>query len=236
MAAGWPNWQDSSPTHDSSSCCENCRRFTRASVMRGGRDRASFIGKDNSHALIWSHRSLIRGAKRLDDSGSLPALCRSGQQCAVGGPAHLRSPGIEFDDAMSSLIGADLSAIYQAPHHDWVRSERIRRRSEGRTVISDRLQRDLRMFAQASGQRPFVASETLPPLSSGQRMRYYAFLSLGWLLCALHDGKRLLYEYFPVSRFRAYRRIRIRSHGAPMDVAKSIRNRAISSGSLNAKP
>ncbi len=161
--------------------------------------------------LLWSRRAMLRDVRRLEMS-SVPVLFVRYREAVADTPGVARRVcdflGLEFDAAMGSLAGADLSAIYRAPHHERVRSKRILRRVEGRAPLSQRQQRDLRMFGQASGQPPFLPSENLPGFSLGQRLRYYPYLALGCVLCGLDDLKRLLYEFLPASWFVSYRRQR----------------------------
>lgn len=186
------------------------------SMRDAGRTGSRFFRrKGQLPRLIWAHRTMMRDIRRLE-AGAIPVLCLRYREVVTDAAAIARRIcdflGIEFEEAMGSLIGADFSAIYDDPHHSQVRSKRIIRRSEGRAKISGQLHHQLRMFGQASGQEAFIPLEKLPPLSAKLRVRYVVLLALGRVLCCLDDGKRLLYEYLPTAWFHGYRSIRNRRH------------------------
>ncbi len=163
--------------------------------------------------IIWSHRVFIREIAR--QRGKSTALFTVRYREVVDDVATVARRicqflEIDFDEAMTSLKSADLSAVYHAPHHEQVRKAIIRRRSESRGKISEKLEHDLRTFSQLSGQPPYSPRERVTSISARQRISYFVLLSAGGLLCGLDDMKRLLYEYLPVSWFRFYRSVRAR--------------------------
>ncbi|MBA2435780.1 MAG: sulfotransferase [Chthoniobacterales bacterium] len=180
------------------------------SVLDAGRKGSRFFRRRGQlPRLLWSHRAMMRDLGRLKQTPVFLLRYREVvSDASEVGKRICDFLGLPFNDAMSSLVGADFSAIYAAPHHDWVRSERIVRRFADRAAVSFQLQRDLKMFGQASGQAAFVPEEELPALGFRQKVRYQSYLVAGCLLCILDDAKRLLYEFLPESWFRHYRRMR----------------------------
>lgn len=180
------------------------------SMLDAGKTGARFFRrKGQLPRLIWSHRQMLRTARSLEAQG-VPVL-RLDYREMVDNPESVARRvceflKLEYCEGMTSLVGSDLSAIYQASHHQRVRSEKIVRRVHDRARISSNLQEELRTFAIASGQETLSMSEPLP-LGIQRRISHVLYLAFGSVLCLMDDGKRLLYEYLPASWFRTYRRI-----------------------------
>jgi len=186
-------------------------------VYRSIRDAASkgsrFFGrKGQLPRLVWLQRALLRDAQQLQ-AKSIPVLYLHYHEI-VSDPSAVGRRVCEFlglapNEAMNTLQDADFSAIYQAPHHDQVRRGIIERRSDNLVEIPEKVQDDLRMFGQASGQRAVGSGEL--SLSSLRQLRYFFYLGFGRLLCGLNDAKRWLYEVLPAVWFQSYRRFRKRT-------------------------
>jgi hypothetical protein len=185
------------------------------SVVRAGRKEPFFRRRGMQSRIIFYGEQMIRQAARLEQAG-VP-LCHVTYADLAGDTEKTcrrvcRFLGIEFDEKMLDLAGADLSAIFPGPEHNHLRSGRIVRQDfsneAGIEIIGPAARKRLQRFgarwsrlqSRWHGQPTVAVAETEP--SVGERL-YYRMA--GAFFQAWDDGKRALFEFLPLAWLRTYR-------------------------------
>lgn len=160
--------------------------------------------------LIYSQEQLIHGAAELVRSGHRVhhitydnLIDRTGQSCRD--ICHFL--GIEFDERMTNLTGADLSAVFREPQFEYLRLGKIERR-QAEHPLNPRIVQKLRRFdnrwsrlrRQLLDFRLVAAVQREP----GTFERAYHWFA-GWLLCAVDGAIRVGFEFLPLPWLRTYR-------------------------------
>ena len=184
---------------------------TYRSILLAGRTAAFFRKPGMLHRLVYHQEQLIRQSAWLarrearvrhvnyDDLVARPEqVCR--QLCEF--------LGVPFDPAMLDLAGADFSAVYDVPHHDYLRSGVIEKRRFSGEILPPALEQKLERFHQR-WQRAFgrplaaLAAPAGRPEPALAEVLFHRTLGL-----ALHLGgnaKRLAFELLPLTWLRTYR-------------------------------
>lgn len=160
--------------------------------------------------LVYYHEKMIQGAARLIRSGvrvhhvSYADLTdRTGESCR----AICHFLNIEFDERMTSLAGADLSAVFRAPHFEHLRLGKIGRR-QPEHQLHPRLAEKLQRFDNR-WNRLRLELLNLPPSAIGgpePGLFERVFQSLtGRLLCGMDAAIRVAFEFLPLPWLRTYR-------------------------------
>ncbi|HEX3626757.1 MAG TPA: sulfotransferase [Verrucomicrobiae bacterium] len=114
---------------------------------------------------------------------------------------------IEFDNKMKELAGADLSAVFSAPHFEYLRRGKIERR-QAEHQAGKRVDQKLQRFHNRWNRlrRDLLHSQhTVPtgPEPGAFELIYHRFL--GSLLCGMDRSIRLAFEFLPLPWLRTYR-------------------------------
>jgi hypothetical protein len=185
------------------------------SVLRAGRKERFFRRHGILSRLIFYREQMIQQAAELERAGV--RLCHvtycdltehTEETCRL----ICRFLEIEFDEKMLDLANADLSAIFPGPEHDHLRRGRIGRQQfadETETEIIkpaalQRLQRFgvrwCRLQSRWLGHQADVPAGPEPSVAE----RLYCKMT-GVFFRAVDDGKRLLFEFLPLTWLRTYR-------------------------------
>ncbi|HUA67341.1 MAG TPA: sulfotransferase [Candidatus Saccharimonadales bacterium] len=115
---------------------------------------------------------------------------------------------IGFDEKMLKLDDADFSAVYPGPEHDHLRRGKIERQPTTGEIIDPMTAEKLRRFnlrwsrlqSRWFGQQTSSSAGVEPSFAE----RLYHRIA-GSFLCAMDDGKRVLFEFLPLAWLRSYR-------------------------------
>ena len=181
------------------------------SIAQAGRTTRFFRRPGMLSRLIRYHEQMIEQATALEKLGArvyhvtyadliddTPEVCKG----------ICEFLGVPFDPRMADLSSADLSAVYRAAQHDYLRGGVIRRQKLTGEILSPRVIHKLERFRNRwSRLNPgkFVsakpASDTREP-SLPERVWHGI---AGKLLCAWDDTKRVLFEFMPLDWLQTYR-------------------------------
>jgi len=181
------------------------------SIAQAGRTTRFFRRPGMLSRLIRYHEQMIEQAAALEKLGArvyhvtyadliddTPEVCKG----------ICEFLGVPFDPRMVDLSSADLSAVYRAAQHDYLRGGVIRRQKLTGEILSPRVIHKLERFRNRwSRLNPgkFVsakpASDTREP-SLPERVWHGI---AGKLLCAWDDTKRVLFEFMPLDWLQTYR-------------------------------
>jgi hypothetical protein len=163
------------------------------------------------HRLIYHQEKMIREAAQLPLAGGrVQHVCyddlvdRTEPTCRE----ICKFLEVPFDASMLALQRADFSAIYNAPHHDFLRRGVIERRKFSDATLTPEVTAKLRRFRnrweRLSGQRLGAARQpdgvTEPSLM--ERLTHHV---IGAALFAGENAKRLAFEVLPLAWLRTYR-------------------------------
>src|SRR6185437_177103 len=181
------------------------------SIVQAGRTTRFFRRPGMLSRLIRYHEKMIEQAAELEKAGArvyhvtYSDLIDNTSAVCEGICKFL---GVPFDSRMLDLSSADLSAVYQAAQHDYLRGGVIRRQKRNSEILSSPVIRKLERFRNrwsrlnpgkfASAKSP---SDTREP-SSFERIRHRI---AGELLCGWDDTKRVLFEFMPLDWLQTYR-------------------------------
>lgn len=164
--------------------------------------------------FIYYQERMILEAEKLERSGvrvhhvTYNELIDNTETCCRGLCDFLE---IEFDQQMLNLSGADLSAVFRAPQHEYLRRGKIERREFAADADNLRVVRKLeryrirwnRLNGQRFRDRNGGSEAREPSLLERFRDRLAGWYWYGW------DGvKRLAFEFLPLPWLRTYRQIK----------------------------
>ena len=183
------------------------------SILRAGREAHFFRRSGTLSRLIFSQEQMIRQAARIRRAeGRVYCLRyddlidRTRDTCQ----GICRFLGIEFDEKMLDLANADFCALYPGPHHDHLRHGKIERQrfAGGLEAIRPVVERKLRRFGVRWDRLQSDWFERHISLSNEREPSaaecFFHNIS-GAFLCRLDDGKRVLFEFLPLTWLRTYR-------------------------------
>jgi len=118
--------------------------------------------------------------------------------------------GVPFDRRMLELNQADLSAIYQSPHHDHLRRGIIERRQHTEKLVSPAITRKLERFHHSWEQRQArqLNLPAPPPQSKPGPVEFAWHNALGRVLTVYDSLVRAFFEFMPLPWLRVYRLLR----------------------------
>ena len=114
---------------------------------------------------------------------------------------------IEFDPRMTDLAGADLSAVFRAPHFEYLRLGKIGRRQEKHQTdqrIVQKLQRFHNRWGRLRRELLNLQNDVGQESEPGLVERAYHRLA-GRLLCGMDGAIRVGFEFLPLPWLRTYR-------------------------------
>ncbi len=163
--------------------------------------------------FIYAQEQMIREGEQLKQTGArvyhvtYDDLIDRTEVCCRGICDFLE---IEFDGKMLSLAGADLSAVFRAPQHEYLRRGKIERREFSAHEDGPRIHRKLERYRTRWNRlngRKFRhrtdVSDPEPSLPERMRDRLAGLIWYGF------DGvKRLGFEFLPLPWLRTYRQIK----------------------------
>jgi sulfotransferase family protein len=185
------------------------------SVIRAGRKERFFRRRGILSRLIFYQEQMIRQTAELERAGV--RLCHVTYGDLTKGTEETcrricRFLEIEFDEKMLDLANADLSAVFPGPAHDHLRRGRIEPRqfadeTETETVKPEALKRLQRfgvrwhrLQSRWLGHQADVPAGSEPSVAE----RLYCKMT-GAFFRAVDDGKRVLFEFLPLTWLRTYR-------------------------------
>jgi len=115
--------------------------------------------------------------------------------------------GVDYDDRMLRFNAADLSAIYTAPHHAYLRQGVIQRQKYDRELVPPATARKLDRFRCRWEQMQSPSREVTTAGAAGKPGPVeYAYHNAAGRLLMLHDSLvRAGFEFLPVAWLRVYR-------------------------------
>jgi hypothetical protein len=197
---------------------------TYRSLIRAGRSSRFFRQPGMLSRIIYSQEQMIRQAARLERTGArvhhvgysnmvdhTEAVCRN--LCDF--------LGVKFDPQMMELSKADLSSVYKAPHHDFLRRGIIERQVYSEQYLSPtecaKLERYRRRWERIIGPLFGAGSSSGTQSEPGFVERTYHSIA-GRAFVGFDLTKRVMFEFLPVDWLRAYRLLK---HGLLVQVRTS---------------
>jgi hypothetical protein len=116
--------------------------------------------------------------------------------------------GVPFDPRMLDLSSADLSAVYRAAQHDYLRRGVIRRQKLAKEILSSRVIHKLERFRNRWNRLSpgkFVSAKAASDQREPSFLERVRHGIAGKLLCAWDDTKRVLFEFMPLDWLQTYR-------------------------------
>lgn len=160
--------------------------------------------------LIYYQEQMIREAAALVRAGhhiyhvTYPDLVDRTEQTCRGICKFLY---VEFDEKMLDIKGADLTAVYEAPQHEFLRRGVIERRSLQYSVGPDVIKKLERFHNRWSRLRHKFFNHPKHPFASAEPSRLERLYHhiVGLALCGEDSTKRVLFEFLPLPWLRTYR-------------------------------
>lgn len=180
------------------------------SVLKAG-ETSRFFGKPGMLSrMIYHQEQAIRQAQLIAKAGArvfrvdYADLVDRTEKVCRDISAFL---GVPYDDRMLRLNKADLSAIYKAPHHAFLRRGIIERQKYDRELVPPAVVRKLERYR---GRWERLQSDWLtPPARNGQagpgRVEFIYHNVMGRALTAFDSLVRAGFEFLPVAWLRVYR-------------------------------
>lgn len=181
------------------------------STQDAARESRFFRRAGTLNRLIFYQEQMIREAAKLIHSSSrihhltyADLIDRTEESCR-GICQFLK---VEFDEKMLNLDGADLSAVFSSPQHDYLRNGKIQRRQLSNNSAGPRTIEKLRRFGnrwnrlrQEIFHHQIGAPDGREP---GLPERLYHQFA-GSMICRTDAAKRALIEFLPLPWLRTYR-------------------------------
>ncbi|HEV2327588.1 MAG TPA: sulfotransferase [Verrucomicrobiae bacterium] len=181
-----------------------------SSIEETARNSRYFSRRGMLSRLIYYQEKMICGAAALTRSGSrvhhvtyADLIDRTGDTCR----GICRFLEIEFDPRMTDLAGADLSAVFRAPHFEYLRLGKIGRRQE-KLQTDQRIVQKLGRFHNRWGRLCRELLNLQNDVAQGPEPGLFerAYHSLtGRLLCGMDGAIRVGFEFLPLPWLRTYR-------------------------------
>ncbi|MBC8094256.1 MAG: sulfotransferase [Akkermansiaceae bacterium] len=180
------------------------------SVLLAGRKARFFRRNGVLSRLIVYQEKMIRQATELEQSGArihhvtyADLIDNTAEVCQK----ICRFLKVDFDPAMLDLTHADLSAVYRAPQHEYLRRGVIERQVCEEIVppeIAQKLERFRTRWSRVNRTwfPPKKPSESTIEPSLIERSYHH---TAGFVFCAWDEIKRALFEFLPLSWLQTYR-------------------------------
>jgi len=181
------------------------------SIVHAGRSTRFFRRAGMLSRLVRYHEKMIEQAAALEKAGArvyhvtYPDLIDKTSEVCEGICKFL---GVPFDANMLDLSSADLSAVYRAAQHDYLRQGVIRRQRLTNELLSPRVIQKLERFRNRWNR---LSPGKFASAKSADETREPSFLErvrhgiAGKLFCAWDDTKRVLFEFLPLDWLQTYR-------------------------------
>jgi hypothetical protein len=184
------------------------------SIQDASRESRFFRRPGTLDRLIYYQEQMIHGAAALARSGhrvhhvTYADLIDRTEETCRGICQFLK---IEFDEKMLNLEGADLSAVFRSPQHEYLRRGKIARRrlsdNSADERVTEKLQRFSNRWNRLRRQNLNHPGEPLQGREPGLLERLYHHLA-GLSLCYKDSTKRALFEFLPLPWLRTYRLVK----------------------------
>lgn len=180
------------------------------SVLKAGQT-SRFFGKPGMLSrMIYQQEQAIRQAGRIEAKGArvyrldYVGLVEQTERVCREASAFL---GVPFDPQMSHLNQADLSSIYAAPHHAYLRRGVIERQEYEENLIPPAIERKLERYRHRWGQLHPESSGGAagPDQASPGRVEFFYHHVAGWFLTTYDSVVRAGFEFLPLGWLRVYR-------------------------------
>ena len=181
------------------------------SVIRAGWNDRFFRQRGILSRIIFDMEQMIRAAAQFSRAGvrvhhvTYNGLTDDTEQTCRGLCRFLQ---IDFDKNMLDLERADLSAVYHGQHHEPLRNRVVERRRFSSEVADQSTLIKLQRFHARWNRltQPWVGEgPATQPAGEPSSLDCVVHTAIGFLLHLLEGVKRLLFEFFPLPWFRAYR-------------------------------
>jgi hypothetical protein len=181
------------------------------SVVHAGRSTRFFRRPGMLSRLIRYHEKMIEQASALEKAGArvyhvtYSDLVDHTSDVCEGICKFL---GVEFDARMLDVSSADLSAVYQAAQHDYLRRGVIQRQKLANDVLSSSVVSKLERFRNRWNRLnpgKFVRAKSAGEAREPSFLERAFHGIAGKLLCAWDDIKRVLFEFMPLDWLQTYR-------------------------------
>jgi hypothetical protein len=180
------------------------------SVLKAG-ETSRFFGKAGMLSrMIYNQEQVIRQAAEIEKAGA--RLLRVDYADIVD---HTEKTcreisaflGVEYDERMLRLNKADLSAIYKAPHHAYLRRGIIERQKYDHELASPAVAKKLERY-RCHWER--LQANWLKPVAGGDRpgpgpVEYAYHNAMGRALTVFDSLVRAGFEFLPITWLRVYR-------------------------------
>jgi Sulfotransferase family len=192
-------WRDPVEIHQSiKDAARESRFFRRAGTL----NRLIFYQEQ----MIQEAAKLVQTSSRIHHVTYADLIDRTEESCR-GICDFLK---IEFDEKMPNLEGADLSAVFRSPQHDYLRNGKIQRRPSLNNDISPRTVQKIQRFRNRWNrlrQEMFHHQTVLTGPEPGPLERLYHQLagSVAWRMDA---AIRMGFEFLPLPWLRTYRQVK----------------------------
>jgi hypothetical protein len=218
-------WGEKSP-HYSARLAQLARRYPRASfiliwrdpletyrsIRAAGRKTPYFRRPGMLHRLIYHQERMIRETGQIARAGARvhqvsynDLVDRTGEVCR----GICEFLGVPFHAAMTELKHADLSAVYDAPQHEFLRRRVIERQKFGGEdvvppAVASKLVRFRNRWERLQGHGFGADGRATDGKEPGVLERRY-HQAIGAALFAGKDAKRIAFEFLPLAWLRTYR-------------------------------
>lgn len=180
------------------------------SVEESGRSSRYFRRRGMLNRLIYFQEKMIQGAAKLARSGNrihhvtyADLIDRTEDSCR--GICDFLN--IEFDERMTNLTGADLSAVFRGPQFEHLRHGKIGRRQAQHEVNPRVIQKLQRFHDRWNRLRhellDLQCNEATGPEPGTFERLYHQFA--GRFMCGLDGAIRVSFEFLPLAWLRTYR-------------------------------
>jgi hypothetical protein len=182
------------------------------SIAQAAEGSSFFAKRGIAHRALIGYRKMKRDCDLLTRKGF--PLHQIHYEELVQSPATVMQAicwflQVPFDPRMATLDGADRSAIYEAPQHAGVKSEKIGVRKKPNSLLSNKLKQKISRYVaywknQSAGSWPVYPSATADPKPAGifERAQDEIYFQA---LRAFDRFTAFVYCYAPISLLRRYR-------------------------------
>lgn len=180
------------------------------SVLKAGQTSRFFGRSGMLSRMIYDQEQAIRQARVIEKAGariirvSYSDLVDRTEKTCRDVSAFL---GVEYDERMLHLNKADLSAIYKAPHHAFLRRGVIERQKYDRELVPPAVARKLERYRCHWEE---LQSDWLKPKSDASKLKpgsiEFAYHNIVGRALSVYDSLvRAGFEFLPVAWLRVYR-------------------------------
>ncbi len=181
------------------------------SIVHAGRATRFFRRPGMLSRLIRYHEKMIEQAAALEKMGArVHHVTYSGLIDNTAGVCDgiCKFLGVPFEPRMLDLSSADLSAVYQAAQHDYLRRGVIQRQKLTNEILKPRIVRKLERFRNRWNRlspEMFAATKMAGDKREPSFFERARHAIAGKLLCTWDDTKRVLFEFMPMDWLQTYR-------------------------------